>query len=278
MIEKPIEEFIGKIHNMDCIDLMKEMPEDSIDLVITSPPYNVGIKYDTWDDKKIWVDYEKFAKGWLSGVYRVLKKDGRIALNVPYEINVNERGGRKFIVAEYWRLMQEIGFNFRGIVDLVEVQAQRVKLTAWGSWLSPSAPYIYNPKECVLIACKKEWKKEKKGISYFTDSDEHKKEFKELVYGMWKYRAETKGKTQANFSESIPVKAIKILSFEDDIVFDPFTGSGTTGFAVELLGKRKFIGCEISKKYVDVAYYRIDMENRQQKMELKDEKDRRIIG
>jgi site-specific DNA-methyltransferase (adenine-specific) len=240
----------NKIYNEECIKGMQErLPDESIDCCITSPPYNVGIDYDNWDDKKSWEEYRKFMFDWLKEVYRVLKKDGRIALNIPYEINIMERGGRIFLVSEYWKVMQEIGFKFAGIVDLQEIQPHRVKLTAWGSWLSASAPYIYNPKECLIIAYKEDWKKAKVGKSYFTDNN--KKEFQNLVYGMWKYQAETKGLTDANFSYDIPLQALKILTYEKDLVLDCFMGSGTTAECCIRLN-RKYIGFEISKKYCDI--------------------------
>ena len=145
--------------------------------------------------------------------------------------------------------MKDVGFKFAGIVDLNEAQAQRPKYTSWGSWLSPSAPYIYNPKECMIIAYKKEWKKEKPGKSYFNEGN--KREFMDLVFGSWKYCAEMRGLTDANFSLDIPLSALKILSFEGDIVLDPFMGSGTTAEACIRLNRR-YIGFEISQKYCDV--------------------------
>ena len=241
---------------MDCIDGMKQIEDNSIDLVITSPPYNVGVKYDSWDDLKQSSDYFDFAKNWLTEVYRILKPTGRIALNIPYEVNFLNRGGRIFFASEYWRIMQQIGYKWAGLVDLHEAQPQRVKRTVWGSYLSASAPYIYNPKECVIIAYKETWKRKIKK-SYFEDkTDSKKKEFIELVFGIWKYKAETKGLTEANFSEDLPLKALKILSDEGDIVLDPFMGSGTTAVACIKL-KRNFIGFEISKEYCDIANKRI---------------------
>ena len=142
--------------------------------------------------------------------------------------------------------MRKIGFKWAGLVDLIEAQSQRVKYTAWGSYLSASAPYIYNPKECLIIAYKNDWKKGK-GESSLT-----KEEFIEYVSGMWEYRAETKGLTKANYSLDIPMKAIKILSFVNDIVLDPFLGQGTTIKACKILN-RKYIGIDISKRYCQVA-------------------------
>jgi hypothetical protein len=108
-------------------------------------------------------DYKVFAKNWLSEAYRLLKDDGRIAINIPYEINRQKKGGRIFFVSEMWQIMKEIGYGFFGIVDLEEQSPHRSKTTAWGSWMSPSSPYIYNPKECVVLAYKKQHIKKIKG-------------------------------------------------------------------------------------------------------------------
>ena len=256
----------------DCLELMKELPDESVDLIITSPPYNVGIDYDSWNDKQNFSDYIIFIDKWLKEAYRVLKPTGRMALNIPYEVNLHEHGGRLFFVSEYWKIMQQIGYKWAGIVDLWEAQPQRAKYTAWGSYLSSSAPYIYNPKECIIIAYKELWKKEVK-CPYFKDEDykssstpqnsldnsnnSKKKEFIELTSGSWKYKAETHGLTKANFSKDIPLNALKILSDKDDTVLDPFMGSGTTGVACQQLG-RNFIGYEISQEYYNIAKKRIE--------------------
>jgi len=236
----------GKIINGDCIEVMKTLPESFVDLVVTSPPYGVGIDYDVYEDDVEFEDYLVFAKNWLTETYRVLKDDGRIALNIPYEINRQKKGGRIFFVSEMYQLMKEIGFGFFGIVDLEEQSPHRSKTTAWGSWMSPSSPYIYNPKECVILAYKKHHIKKVKGEPQWKGTpteieqedgtikkkvvyeEQDKKEFMELVFGQWNYFADTKSLTKATFSMDIPTKAIKILSYKNDIVLDPFAGSGTS--------------------------------------------------
>ena len=238
---------LNKIYNQNCIEGMREhIPDNSIDLVVTSPPYNVGINYDSWNDNLPWDIYVQFMQEWLSQVYRVLKPDGRIALNVPWEISKTEHNPRKFFAVEYWKVMEDVGFKFAGSIDLEEIQPERVKLTAWGSWLSPSAPYLYNPKEMLILAYKNHWKKDNTGISYFNEYN--KREFQDLVYACWKYHPEMNGLTEANFSYDIPMNALKILSFENDIVLDPFMGSGTTAESCIRL-KRNYIGFEISANY-----------------------------
>ncbi len=158
-----MENYIGKIINGDCVDVMSEMPINSIDLIVTSPPYGVGIAYDVHDDDMYIDEYLKFTTNWLTQAYQILKDDGRIAVNIPYEINRQDKGGRIFFVSEVYQVMKRIGFKFFGIVDLEEDSPHRSKTTAWGSWMSPSSPYIYNPKECVILAYKHKHIKTVKG-------------------------------------------------------------------------------------------------------------------
>jgi site-specific DNA-methyltransferase (adenine-specific) len=281
----------GKIINGDCIEVMKTFPEGSIDLLVTSPPYNVNISYDVHKDDLPMDEYYEWTKDWLREALRVLKDDGRIAVNVPNELNVQERGGRILFVAEFWMMMKEVGFKFSGLVDLTEDSPHRVRQTAWGSWMSASAPYVYNPKECIILAYKKSSKKLSKGVSQWLGTptevttedgkvknkmvyqDEDKKEFMNLVFGRWEYFADTRSLTKATFSMDIPSKAIKILSYKNDIVLDPFMGSGTSAFAAELLDRR-WIGIEVSPDYTEIARKRVQVlidERKQTKLELNEE-------
>jgi site-specific DNA-methyltransferase (adenine-specific) len=264
----------GKIINGDCIEVMKTLSEGCIDLVVTSPPYNCGIKYDTHIDDLPMNEYWSWTREWLTETYRLIKDDGRVSINIPYEVNVQDRGGRVFFVSEFYQIMKEVGFKFFGIVDLEEDSPHRSKTTAWGSWMSPSSPYIYNPKECVILAYKKQHIKKVKGEPEWkgvpTDIEQEdgtlkkkivyeekdKKEFMELVFGQWNYFADTKSLTKATFSMDIPTKAIKILSYKNDVVLDPFAGSGTSLVAAEILDRR-WLGIELSENYTKVAQKRV---------------------
>ena len=163
-----LDNYLNKITTGDCREVMREMPANSIDLMVTSPPYGVGIAYDVHDDDMNFEAYKEFSREWLSEAFRVLKPDGRLALNIPYEINRQEKGGRIFMVAELWNILASIGYKFYGVVDLEESSPHRSKTTAWGSWMSPSSPYIYNPKECVVLAYKKQHIKKIKGQPQWT--------------------------------------------------------------------------------------------------------------
>lgn len=285
---KKLEDITNTIINGDCREVMAEMDEGCIDLIVTSCPYGVGIEYDVHDDDMVWEEYAKFSSEWLEQAYRVLKDDGRIALNIPYEINRQSKGGRIFMVSEMWQIMKKIGFKFFGVVDLEEESPHRSRTTAWGSWMSPSAPYIYNPKECVILAYKKnhikkvkgepEWvgelgeREDKNGVmkpkTFYTE--EQKREFIDLVFGQWHYFADTRSLTKATFSMDIPTKAIKILTYKNDLVLDPFVGSGTSMVAAEVLNRR-WIGIELSPNYAKIANERVGFfvqEKRQQVLDF----------
>jgi len=278
----------GKIINGDCIEVMKTLPEGCVDLIVTSPPYGVGIEYDVHDDDMLVDEYFKFTERWMTEALRVLKDDGRIAINISYEINRQDKGGRVFMVSEVWQIMKKIGYKFFGVVDLQEDSPHRSRTTAWGSWMSPSAPYIYNPKECVILAYKKYHIKKIKGVpewvgdvqevedkngnlrnkTFYTDAQ--KREFIDLVFGQWNYFADTKSLTKATFSTDIPTRAIKILTYKNDVVLDPFNGSGTTCVAAEILDRR-WLGIELSPNYCQIARDRVQHfvdEKKQVKLEL----------
>jgi site-specific DNA-methyltransferase (adenine-specific) len=279
-----IENYLNKITTGDCIEVMKGIPEGSVDLIVTSPPYGVNIAYDVHDDDMEISEYLEFTRKWMTEAYKVLKDDGRIALNIPYEINRQAKGGRIFFVSEVYQVMKEIGFKFFGVVDLEEDSPHRSKTTAWGSWMSPSSPYIYNPKECIVLAYKKhhikkvkgepQWKGEptvtEEGKNKMVYQEEDKRDFMELVFGQWKYLNDSRPMTKATFSMDIPKKAIKILSYKNDIILDPFAGSGTSCVAAEILDRR-WIGIELSENYAEIASKRIQAfvdDKRQQKLEF----------
>jgi len=282
---------LNQIISGDCVEVMSKLPESSIDLIVTSPPYSVNIQYDVYDDNTDINQYTDFSTKWLKEAYRVLKDDGRICVNVPFEINLKDRGGRIFIVSEIWNVMKEIGYKWFGLIDLEEESPHRSKTTAWGSWMSCSQPYIYNPKECLIIAYKNSPKKLTKGEPQWKGTptdieqedgtikkktvylEEDKKEFMELVFGQWKYFADTKSLTKATFSMDIPTKAIKILSYKNDIVLDPFMGSGTSAVSAEV-NDRRWLGIELSPNYAEIARKRVQAfveQKKQLKLEMKEE-------
>ena len=233
---------------MDCIEGLKLIDDNTVDLIVTSPPYNIGIDYDTWKDNMPWEEYLSWCEEWLKECYRILKPDGRICINhyiafaSPFEENC------QFPLMDFRSIQEKIGFNVHKIA--VWTDRSMKKFTAWGSWLSASAPNIQTPYEGILIAYKNSWKKLDKGESTIS-----KEMFIQGVSGIWDLGT-TPGLTKANFPESLPKMCIELLTYKGDLVVDPFMGSGTTAKAAIGSG-RNYIGFEISPNYTEVANHRI---------------------
>ena len=276
-MDENLNSMLGTAICGDCVEIIKNLPENSINLIVTSPPYNVGINYDVYkDDELTMEEYLVWCSTWLKECYRVLDTDGRLAINIYHEIGLKNQGGRYMISAEFYRLALAAGFHWFGMADLHEQTPHRAKLTSFGSWMSSSGPYIYNPQECVLLFYKQDHIRKKTGISWKPVGEElvpdkknpdklktkkiynpdDKKEFMDIIFARWEYKSDKQQLTKACFSLDIPLKAIKILSYEDDIVLDPFGGSGTTGLAAEMLNRR-WISIDLSPNYTQIANDRI---------------------
>jgi site-specific DNA-methyltransferase (adenine-specific) len=246
----------NKLYNENCLDTMLRMEDNYLDCVITSPPYNVSIEYDAYDDNKPEEEYFMEMGEIFSTLYDKLKDDGRLALNLPFEIGaIGRQEERIFLTGEFYKMLRNIGYGWAGFVRLVENHSQCARrISQFGSYLSPSSPYIFNSEECVMILYKNVWKKQSKGISYF--NEENKREFIDLIRFGWKYQAETNQLTKANFSLDLPLSALKILTWENDLVYDPFMGSGSTAIACQSMNRR-WIGSELSTNYFNIANSRI---------------------
>ena len=247
----------NKIYNIDLIEGFKTIPDDSIDLLVTSPPYNCGIEYDSWNDVRPWQEYLAWCEQWMQEMMRVLKPEGRFAINHLVEMGLPANGKKNGIrvspQVELYKILCKLGFTI--VAQPMWTDLTRSTLTSWGSWMSASAPYIYNPMEVILIGYKSEWKKTRPK----TDPGQNtisKEDFMKGVGGVWNIQPETKGLTMANFPVALPKLCIELLTFKDDVVLDPFMGSGTTAIAC-LETDRKYIGFEISDSYCKVAEERI---------------------
>ncbi len=244
-----ISSFINSIQCGNCLNVLPTIPDNSIDLIVTSPPYNVEMKYDLYNDSVPWPQYYSWCGEWLKECYRVLKPDGRLALNHYLSLG-NAKTGRTAPLMEINHIASEIGFQHHTVAVWTDRTLSR--RTAWGSFMSASSPYLQSPFEGILILFKDRWKKDKKGIS-----DCPKEDFIKLTGGIWDMRPETRGVTPANFSVDLPLKCIRLLSYIDSIVLDPFMGGGTTAVACIRSG-RKYIGIELSPDYCDIARKRCD--------------------
>lgn len=249
MNEKTFYNYEGiKIINDDVLTT-KEIENDSIDLIVTSPPYNVDIKYNSHNDKLFYNEYLEFCQNWLIRCYNWLKDDGRFCLNIPLDKN---KDGHQSVGADLITIAKEVGFKYHSTIVWNEGNISR--RTAWGSWLSASAPYVIAPVELIVILYKKRWKK----TSGSRISDITRDEFIEWTNGLWTFSGESKKKLghPAPFPIELPRRCIKLFSFVDDIILDPFMGSGTT-LITAYQNNRKGIGLEIDKSYCELARRRL---------------------
>ena len=225
--------------------------KESIDLTITSPPYNLGISYASHTDDMTYAQYLAFCKIWLSNCLIWSKSSGRLCLNVPLDQN---KYGRRSIGADLNQLAQEVGWSYQTTIIWNEQNIS--KRTAWGSWRSASAPYVITPVELIIVFYKNDWKKPHKGISDLT-----KEEFIQWTNGMWTFPGESKKRIghPAPFPRELAKRCIKLFSYVGDMILDPFVGSGTT--MIEAINHHRFaLGLDIEPSYIELALKRIKKE------------------
>ena len=226
---------------------MEELPDNSVHLMVTSPPYNVGKEYDK---DLTFNEYREFLRKVWKEVYRVLVPGGRACINVA---NL----GRKPYIPLHAFIIQDmldIGFLMRGEIIWVK-KGGGAPSTAWGTWLSAKNPVLRDEHEYILVFSKGYLsRKEVKGRRSTITRDE----FLEYTRSVWYMPAESakKVKHPAPFPVELPYRLIKLYTFSSEIVLDPFMGSGTTAIAALKTG-RYFVGYEINPEYVKVAEERI---------------------
>ena len=234
----------------DDVLLTEDIPNGSVDLIVTSPPYNVDIKYNSHNDQITYEKYLEFSHKWLSRCFEWLKDDGRLCLNIPLDKN---KGGQQSVGADFTTIAKKIGYKYHSTIIWNEGNISR--RTAWGSWLSASAPYVIAPVELILVLYKDNWKKS----SGSRKNDITKQEFMVWTNGVWTFNGQSKkgaGGHPAPFPVELPKRCIKLFSFVGDVVLDPFMGSGSTMIA-SVLHNRNGIGIEIDNEYCEIAKKRI---------------------
>lgn len=226
---------------------MEELPDNSVHLMVTSPPYNVGKDYD--EDFTL-NDYMKFLTSVWKETYRVLVPGGRACINVA------NLGRKPYISIESFitQEMLELGFLMRGEI-IWDKAASAGSSTAWGSWQSASNPTLRDVHEYILVFCKELFKRENPEERKNTVSRD---EFLEFTKSVWTFPSVSAKKVghPAPFPVELPYRLIQLYTFENEVVLDPFIGSGQTAIAA-VKTSRHFIGYEISKNYRDLAVKRI---------------------
>lgn len=220
------------------------LQEQFLDLIITSPPYNVGIEYNSNVDSNDYKEYLEFCKIWLENCYLWAKDGARFCLNIPLDKN---KGGQQSVGADLIQIAKKTGWKYHSTIVWNEGNISR--RTAWGSWLSASAPYVIAPVELIVVLYKGEWKKKIKGQSNIS-----RDEFMTWTNGLWTFNGESKKRIghPAPFPRELPKRCIKLFSFVDDVVCDPFSGSGTT-MIESYLNKRQFVGIELDSAYCELS-------------------------
>jgi site-specific DNA-methyltransferase (adenine-specific) len=248
------KEFINKLI-LGSAENMKELPDNSIHLMITSPPYNVSKEYDNDLSLK---DYLMLLQNSFKETYRVLVNGGRVCINVA------NLGRKPYIpLSDYIsKIMLNIGFNMRGEI-IWNKAASASPSTAWGSWQSAANPILRDVHEYILVFSKGDYKREK-GNKENTISRE---QFMEWTKSIWTMNAESARRIghPAPFPEELPFRLIQLYSFKHDIILDPFMGSGTTAISA-LKSERNYVGYEISKEYIKLAEKRIEPFKKQTKL------------
>jgi len=225
---------------------MTELPDNSVHLMITSPPYNVTKEYD---DNLNLEEYLILLKKVWTETYRVLATGGRACINVA------NLGRKPYIPLHSYIIndMLEIGFQMRGEIIWNKASSASPS-TAWGSWLSAANPVLRDIHEYILIFSKDSFSHANKG----KESTISKDEFLEWTKSVWTFPAVSAKKIghPAPFPEELPNRLIKLYSFKQDVVLDPFLGSGTTSLAAIKNG-RNYVGYDTNKKYVELADKRV---------------------
>ena len=237
----------NKLFNKSSED-MNELVDNCVSLTVTSPPYNIGKDSDLeLNDEEYWKMINKV----FSETYRVTKSGGRLVVNVA------NLGRKPYIpFSKYFtEALNEIGFIMRGEIIWQKSKGANANF-AWGSWLSASNPVIRDIHEYCLVFSKDSMKNSSGGKSTI-DKDE----FMESTLSIWNITPEKAKKIghPAPFPVELPKKFINLYSFKDDLILDPFIGSGTTAVASKLL-KRKYVGYEINKNYIEIANNRLKIE------------------
>ena len=224
---------------------MHELPANCVGLMVTSPPYHVGKDYDS---DATFEEYLAMLRRVFAETYRVLEPGGRAAVNVA------NLGRRPYVSlsAKIVQMMEDLGYLMRGEVIWRKGKSLSGS-TAWGSWMSPSNPTLRDVHEYLLVFSKGRFQRIRKG-----ESTIERDEFLEATLSVWDLQPESANRVghPAPFPVTLPRRCIELYTWRDDLVLDPFMGSGSTAVAAVQSG-RHYVGYETNPEYVAIAEKRI---------------------
>lgn len=239
----------NKIILADSRDLHDHVDDNTVSLIVTSPPYNVEKSYEI---KMTLEEYLAYLDPVWKECLRVLKPGGRIVINQA------DTYRQPYIPQHAYTSIRlvELGFYMRGVIIWNKMNSSN-RCTAWGSWMSPSNPYIRDKAE--FICCFSKGNVPLKPLVKGAKPDITRDEFLEYSLDMWDMETESAKYIghPAPFPIELPKRAIKFYTYPGDLVIDPFNGSGTTCVAAKML-RRKYLGFDILQEYVDLAMKRVD--------------------
>ena len=233
----------------DSAEVLKKLPDNCIDIMITSPPYNFGLEYADGEDDKRWDEYFAQLFAVLDETKRVLKHGGRMIINV--QPLFSDYIPTHHIISKH---LMDTGMLWKGEI-LWEKNNYNCKYTAWGSWKSPGSPYLKYTWEFIEVFCKGDLKHSGKTEDIDISADE----FKKWVVAKWSIAPERNMKEYghpAMFPEKLVARCLKLFSFKNDVVLDVFNGVGTTTAVASMLDRR-YLGIDISREYCDTAEKRL---------------------
>ena len=249
VVNYPPSEFVDQIVVGDSVAVLQSLPDNCVDLVFTSPPYNFGLDYSDGRDDQRWDEYFEKLFAIFDECIRLLKVGGRIAVNV--QPLFSDYIPSHHIISNFFIERRLI---WKGEI-LWEKNNYNCKYTAWGSWKSPSSPYLKYTWEFIEVFCKGSLKA--RGDS--ANADITADEFKQWVNAKWSIAPERNMQTYghpAMFPEELANRVLKLFSFKGDYVLDPFAGVGTVP-VVAKKADRRFLGIDISEEYCDTAKRRL---------------------
>lgn len=235
---------------------MKEIPDNSVHLMVTSPPYNATKEYD--EDLSLH-EHLQLLRNVFSETYRVLVYGGRACINVA------NLGRKPYIpLSDYLsQMMVDIGFLMRGEIIWYKSAGAGVSM-AWGTWRSAANPVLRDTHEYILVFSKGSFSRKKPEGKANTLTRE---QFMEWTKSVWTMNPESAKKVghPAPFPVELPYRLIQLYTFTRDIVLDPFMGSGSTAIAA-LKSGRKYVGYETDSRYIQLAEERIAATRLQNKL------------
>lgn len=243
-------EYENRIVCADSLEVLKKLPDNCVDIIFTSPPYNFGLEYEGHDDAVVWEGYFDMLFAIFKEGIRVLKYGGRFVVNV--QPLYSDYIPIHHIISNFFIQQKMI---WKGEI-IWEKNNYNCKMCSYGSWKSPSSPYLKYTWEFVEVYCKGDLKK--KGSSEYADISAD--DFKSWVVAKWSIAPERHMKEYghpAMFPENLAERVLKLFSFQNDIVLDPFNGAGTTTAVAKKTGRR-YLGIDTSEEYCNTAQKRLD--------------------